>query len=210
MPRKKRTGKALMEVVDTPAREEQQNTPAVNKSAPNKTVPNVTGILSVADTVIFKGSTQYRNVYAGFESEPARPCIAALIEIASGRQHPYYLSGPSVNGWVNAVDIEGVTKSSGNPEMISAGDMVMFHGDVCYSGAYAGAEILRCQGGRAKVTAINRNGTYSYCLEHIEESCTVSGWVNAELVTRLVDIREAAIPLTSSDNQSNGIDSTEA
>ena len=194
MPRKKSAEKALPEIADTLPREERRSIPVENKSAPNKPAPNITGILSVADIVIFKGSTQYRNVYAGSESEPARPCTATLTEIAAGRQHPYYLSGPSVNGWVNAVDIEGVSKSSGNPEMISSGDIVMFRGDVCYSSAYAGAEILRCHGGRAKVTAINRNGTYPYCLEHIEESCTVSGWANAELVARLIGNEEAATP----------------
>lgn len=34
------------------------------------------------------------------------------------------------------------------------------------------------------MTAINRNGTYAYCLEAIGKICTVSGWVDAEFFTR--------------------------
>ena len=145
--------------------------------------PNTSGVLTVGDTVTFTGSVQYLSAYSGAKSVKAKACTATVTAIASGKQHPFHLVGNGVEGWVDASSIEGVAGSSASPETITVGDEVVFNGAVHYKDSYA-ANGYPCKGGEAKVTAINRNGIHSYCLESIGKVCTANGWVDAEFITR--------------------------
>ena len=170
--------------------------PKYASKADAATVPNTSGIIAVGDSVNFTGGVQYLSAYSGSKSVKARACTATVTAIASGRQHPYHLVGAGIGGWTDASAIEGVAGSASTPETLKVGDEVVFNGAVHYKDSYA-VNGYSCKGGEARVTAINRNGTHAYCLEHIGKICTVSGWVDAEFVTRPTGEKAVDIPHSS-------------
>lgn len=111
--------------------------PKYASKADTDSEPNISGVLTVGDTVRFTGTAQYVSSYSGSRTVTARACTATVTAVASGRQHPYHLVGSGVEGWVDADSIEGVADSSANPETINIGDEVVFNGAVHYVDSYA-------------------------------------------------------------------------
>ena len=64
------------------------------------------GFLKVGDTVRFIGERQYFTSLETSRSVKARPCEAVVTLIRLGNAHPYHVKGSTVEGWVNAADVE--------------------------------------------------------------------------------------------------------
>lgn len=69
----------------------------------------------VGDIVTFTGTTHYTSS-TGTRGTACKPGKAKITRIANGTAHPYHLvndgSGSTVYGWVNAADVQSVTKKS--------------------------------------------------------------------------------------------------
>lgn len=153
----------------------------------NESDVNVSGSLAVGDVVNFTGSNQYTSSYSGGTKKSAKVCKARVTAINKGKAHPYHLvamSGNGVYGWVDASDIEGIS-GSGNSVAVKVGDTVDFSGKVHYGSSYAGAKPIVCKPGRAKITAVNKNGKYPYHLVAVKGgSSNVHGWVEATTISK--------------------------
>lgn len=63
---------------------------------------------------------------------------------------------------------------------LKVGDIVNFKGTTHYRSSYAGAAGFTCEGGKAKVTVVNKSGAHPYHLVAVSGGgSTVYGWVNA-------------------------------
>lgn len=143
--------------------------------------------IEVGDIVKFVGKKHYANSYSGAKSSSCKSGQARVTAISKGSAHPYHLvavsgKGSNVYGWVDAKDIDGEIATS---SVIKVGDTVSFTGTRHYASSYAGAKSSACKGGKAKVTAINKNGKYKYHLVKANGSkATVHGWVKASEVSK--------------------------
>lgn len=155
--------------------------PKYSTKATKESEVNNSGSLSVGDTVKFTGNKQYTSSYTGGRKVSAKACTAKVSAISAGKAHPYHLIGDGVYGWVDESDIDGVKASGGS---IKVGDIVEFSGNTHYTSSYPAARGVACNGGTAKVTAINKNGSHPYHLIHTGKGCNVYGWVNANEVSK--------------------------
>lgn len=69
----------------------------------------------VGDQVMFTGCLHYTSSYSGATAKAAKAGLAKVTQIAAKNPHPYHLvavagKGATVHGWVNAADVQGVSK----------------------------------------------------------------------------------------------------
>ena len=73
-----------------------------------ETAAKIPAAVKVGDTVKFTGERQYLSSLETAGSVKARPCNAVITLIRLSSAHPYHVKGPTVEGWVNAADVEDI------------------------------------------------------------------------------------------------------
>jgi LysM repeat protein len=71
--------------------------------------------LNVGDEVMFTGCLHYTSSYSSATAKAAKAGLAKVTQIATKNPHPYHLvsvagKGATVHGWVNAADVQTVSK----------------------------------------------------------------------------------------------------
>lgn len=163
------------------------------KDAPPAEDPKPVGKVEIDDVVNFIGNKHYKNSNAATGSA-CKPGRAKVTSLAPSGKHPYHLvkvagGGSTVYGWVDAVDIEGLTVESAKPAepvkpwVPSEGDIVQFEGGAQYRSANAllGA---KAHAGQAKITKYVPGKRHPYHLVRIGKTGPY-GWVNANTFTKV-------------------------